>query len=107
MKTRMESSKEFKLIGKWSDEQQNYGKNGESVAVFDIEEAIDRIEKNTPGTIELEYELSTALTELIETDIEPRGLGEIKKSVACISICFVYSRAIVYCRSKLHFKEFN
>lgn len=105
MKSKIETSQEFKLIGKWTDKNENYGTSGENIALFNIENAIDKTERDNPGIVELEYELRNTLRELIESDIEPKGLGEIRKTVCSIGINFLYSRAIVYYHTQLHFND--
>jgi len=105
MKSKMETSQEFQLMGKWDNKQENYGRQGEVIAIFNLEKAIDKIEADNPGLVELEYELRTQLRELIESDVEPKGMGEIRKSVASVGINFLHSRGIVYYLTELHFTD--
>lgn len=100
----MNKPKGYKMIGKWDNKQESYGQ-GEAMLLLDIEEAVDRVEKDNPGIVELRDALEKELRTWIENDVERKGLGIIKKTVNLIGISFLKCKAVIYYSTTMHFEE--
>ena len=99
----MQKPKGYKMIGKWDNKQENYGQ-GEAMLLLDIEEAVDRVEKDNPGIVELRDALEREIRTWIENDTERKGLGFITKVVNTVTISFLKCRAVVWYSTSMHFE---